>query len=307
MGGYERRRGHENGRTAVSGLPEGLRDWWERSERSEMGRDDEKEKTMTKTHARLAMAVLGIAALLVLATPGIAQQVQSGQSVVSGSSDAGNLGALQRRFSGGALSANAAGLNAVSEGAGTTLSCSECLCLDTYDPTHTDNAPAGNPWVLGPVHTAGILQNGAMYLITVSGDVSYWYQSVWSGTTIVGTPGNIRYPSDGQCDSSGTHGLSGFDWEYLFAFPGTSETVPQHLPADVTSLDGGVTYYDPVPLGGQAYSSSHVYQYIVFGQGKQAYFRVTDSGPTSDNWGKYKICIQHLTACGSNGCDGGSD
>jgi hypothetical protein len=179
--------------------------------------------------------------------------------------------------------------------------CSECLYLDTYDPSHTTNAPTGSFWVIGPVQTANYLVKGQWYLVTVSGDVSYWGQdatfspnwtfpaSGWSGT-----PGNPpRYPSPNT-----VNGYTGFDFEYLFAVP-YPHVVDIHLPADDISLDNGATWADYVPVGGQNYNPAHVYKYLVMGQGKQAKFRVTDTGPTADNSGRYKICIQSV--CGNDG------
>jgi hypothetical protein len=180
------------------------------------------------------------------------------------------------------------------------LSCSECFYLDTYNPSHTVTAAPGTPWVLGPVSTSGILVANQWYLITISGDVSFWGQdntyspnwtypqSGWSGT-----PGNPPiYPSP-----HAVNGYTGFDFEYLFAVPYAHSL--GHLPGNDISLDNGATWADYVPVGGQNYNPAHIYKYLVLGQGKRAKFQTTDTGPTADNSGRYKICVQAV--CGNDG------
>lgn len=185
----------------------------------------------------------------------------------------------------------------------TTLTCEECIFLDTYDPSHTTDAPVGSPWVMGPVFSNGVLTAGRPYLVTVSGDVSYWAKSWWDGaTTVTGTPkASPQYPSPGT-----TNGETGFDFEDVFAIPYffNSFPIPAHVPAAGFSTDGGATFFDSVPLGGQTYHSNHIYQYVVIGEGHKFGVERTDGGPTSDNYGQFKICIQYLQPC-SNGCDGG--
>jgi hypothetical protein len=186
------------------------------------------------------------------------------------------------------------GFTATTQCTNPPLSCQECVYLDTYSPAHTTNAPSGNPWVLGPVYTSSILASGQAYLITVSGDVSLWFQSVWTGAGAVsGTPGTYPgYPSPGT-----TNGDTGFDSECLFAFPGTL-TVPQGFFSNQTiSLDGGASWQALPMMGGQACHPNHVYQFLVEGQGKKLAFRYTDSGPTYDNSGRFKICVQKLITC----------
>jgi hypothetical protein len=175
----------------------------------------------------------------------------------------------------------------------TPLPCKECLYLDTYDPSHTTNAPAGNPWVIGPVYTSAILEKGKAYIITVAGESSFWWQSVWtSAASFSGTPGTYpTYPSPGT-----TNGYTGFDFECLFAYPGTIG-VPILFTAQTISLDGGSTWHDLPIMGGETCHASHTYQFLVEGQGKTAGFRVTDSGPGIDNSGRYRICVQCLIAC----------
>jgi hypothetical protein len=108
-------------------------------------------------------------------------------------------------------------------------------------------------------------------------------------------------------------GLVGSDWEYLFAYPNMDHgdflaSTQIHIVFDGISLDNGATFVDLIPLGGQVYSSTHSYGYLVEGQGMQAKFQVADSGPHSDNYGRFKICLYKLkpvTRCGSD--DGGDD
>lgn len=176
------------------------------------------------------------------------------------------------------------------------LTCAECFFIDTFDPAHTTNAPVGDPWVIGPVSSNGILMAGKPYLVTVTGDVSYWMKSWWDGATMItGAPGTSpRYPS-----SSATNGETGYDFEDVFAIPYlfNSYPIPAHVPSAGFSTDGGATFFDSVPLGGQTYHSDHVYQYVVIGQGQRLLVRRTDGGPTTDNYGQFKICVQYLKPC----------
>jgi hypothetical protein len=245
----------------------------------------------------LAVAVV----VLVVAGPSFAGGTEQATAAPSlGSFQSGVIGSAASKA--GVLSATTQGVNF---NPGSYCSCSECLYLDIYDPSHTDSAPVGSPWVLGPVYTTNNLQAGKLYLVTVRGDVSYWSQTgpapSWASDpgTWTGTPGNPpRYPSPATAN-----GYTGFDWEYVFAvpYPFDDFPVPAHVPAEGISVDGGATFLDYVPVGGQVYHSDHTYQYIVVGQGKKAGFRTTDTGPTSDNSGRYKICVQLLTACGDIG------
>lgn len=186
------------------------------------------------------------------------------------------------------------GLTASAQCVTPPLSCQECFYLDTYSPAHTTNAPDGNPWVLGPVYTNSVLASGQAYLITVSGDVSLWFQSVWTEAGAVsGTPGT--YPAYPSQDT--TNGNTGFDAECLFAFPGTF-TVPQAFFGNQTiSLNGGGAWQALPMMGGQSCHPDHVYRFLVEGQGQKLGFRYTDSGPTSDNSGEFKICVQKLIPC----------
>jgi hypothetical protein len=241
--------------------------------------------------------VAAVLLALAVVVPGFAADAQQVPATPS-------LGAFQAGVV-GSDAVGAEGMSATTQGSnwqpGTYCSCSECVFLDIYDPSHTQMAPVGSPWVLGPVYTSTALKSGSLYLITIRGDVSYWGQTgpapSWASNplTWTGTPNNPpMFPSPGTAN-----GYTGFDWEYVYAIPYafTKFPIPAHLPAAGISLDGGLTFADYVPVGGQVYNSGHTYQYVVVGQGKKAGFRTTDTGPTSDNSGQYKICVQLLTPC----------
>ena len=183
-----------------------------------------------------------------------------------------------------------------------TSLCKECLYVDTYDPSHPIGAPDGFFWVPDMKHTTNVLENGAVYLVTVQGAVSLWYPNLWTdaGWYYFGVPGTLpKYPSPGI-----TNGKTGWDFQYLFAYMSRSEqgadvVLPFEYGSQNVSIDGGITWFDPAPVGGQSYQSSHVYQFVVEGQGKQAYFRFCDTGPTTDNYGRFYICVQKLVPCGT--------
>jgi hypothetical protein len=183
------------------------------------------------------------------------------------------------------------------------LPCKECLYIDTYDPGHVDGAPAGTYWVTDLKHTSDILQKGVLYRITVKGDVSLWFPNLWSdpGWYYFGTPGTWpAYPTPGV-----TNGKTGWDSEFLFAYMSRSDqgaglVLPFNYSKQNVSIDGGLTWHDLTAIGGETYNPLHVYQYVVEGQGKQAYFRFCDTGPTNDNYGRFYICIQKLVPCETN-------
>jgi hypothetical protein len=274
-------------------------------------RDWKGEDKMRKVGACLAAAPVAIAVVVALgvASPLVAAENPAEHSQVSSGVAGSALGALQ-------IAKPSSGLMLATTQGGTPpncgeLKCSECFFLDVYDPSHTVNAPAGSPWVIGPATSAGYLANGQWYIVTISGDVSYWAQDTsntpnWTSNpgTWTGTPGNPpRYPSPGT-----TNGYTGFDWEYIFAVPYTlvypqpDTSFPHHLPLEGISVNGpGGPFADYVPIGGQSYHPDHVYKYFVQGQGQPISIRTTDTGPTSDNSGQYKICVQAV--CGSDGTD----
>lgn len=255
----------------------------------------------------LTLAAMALAVAVVFAAPLMAQQSQAEHSSVDTNALSQELGTLQVQVPGShSMQVSTESVRPSTCGVET---CSECMFLDTHDPSHTTNAPVGSPWVIGPVTSANYLASGKWYVITLSGDVSYWAQDTsnspnWTSNpaTWTGTPGNPpKYPSPGTLN-----GYTGFDWEYIFAvpypktYPPPDSSFPHHLPVADISLNGTAgPFVDLVPIGGQSYHPDHVYKYFVQGLGKQASFQVLDFGPTSDNSGQYKICIQAV--CGNDG------
>ena len=168
-----------------------------------------------------------------------------------------------------------------------TTFCSECFYLDTYDPNNT---------LPGDLiaHSTVVLQQGAMYLVTIQGTYSVWPLSQWTGNGGGATEVAPQYPTLGI-----TNGPVVADWEWLFGwYEPTALNLPLPLPFQGISTDGGVTYTQPIPLAGSAYVSNHIYQYVIVGQNARAFFKKHDT-PTNDNYGRFKICIQMLTPCGS--------
>ena len=188
--------------------------------------------------------------------------------------------------------------------------CSKCVFIDLYDGAHTTDAPAGSPWILPDINggkgvSVGTLVKGQTYLVTITGWVSYWFKSLWDANPGVGFPvAPPKYFSDAPgAPSPANQTKTGYDWECLFAYPQFAGvpvvSVPLHFPQSRVSLDGGTTFFDPVPLGGQACAPDHTYRYLLVGKGAPAFFRIRDTGPTYDNYGKYKICVQSV--CSAEG------
>jgi hypothetical protein len=226
-----------------------------------------------------------------------------------------NLSIAALVFSASATPALAGGGGSGGDGGG-DLTCSKCVYIDMFDAANTTDAPAGSPWILPNINggkgvSVGTLISGQTYLVTVTGWVSYWFKSIWDAYPSAGFPlSPPRYYSDApgapaQADQTKT----GYDWECLFGYPeppwAPVVTIPSHFPQNRVSLDDGATYFDPTPLGGQACSPDHTYRYLVVGEGQPAYFRITDTGPTYDNYGKYKICVQAVCGKGCEDDDGG--
>lgn len=179
--------------------------------------------------------------------------------------------------------------------------CSECLWLDSYNSADTYDPGIPGSEVINTVSTSTILSTGDLYLIIISGTVSYWGSSYYTDPT--GFPElEAMYDSPHAPQT----GFVAADWEYLFAFPNRGHgdflaggALHEGAWAN-TSLDGGVTFLQFVPANFSAYSLAHTYQYLVTGRGAKAVFRLTDSGPHSDNHGRYKICIQRLAVCNTD-------
>ena len=192
------------------------------------------------------------------------------------------------------------------------LTCSKCVYIDLYDGAHSVNAPAGSPWILPDINsgkgvTVGTLVSGQTYLITVTGWVSYWFKSVWDAYPTVGIPAQ---PPKFYSDAPGAplpseQTKTGYDWRCLFAYPQgpgvPGIALPDSYHSDRVSLDGGLTYIELDPLGGMVCAPDHTYRFLVVGLGKAAYFRISDTGPTWDNYGKYKICVQAV-CCTTEDC-----
>ncbi len=194
------------------------------------------------------------------------------------------------------------------------LTCSTCVFIDMYDGEHTVNAPPDAPYHLPDINngkgvSVGILNNGQRYLVTVTGWVSYWFQSLWEALPEAGI--SVQPPKH-YSDAPGapppaeqTH--TGYDWECLFAFPQAPWAPFMTLPAvylqDRVSIDDGVTWEDPVPLGGRTCALDHTYRFVLIGKGLPTYFRISDTGPTYDNYGKYKICVRAICCSTPGDCE----
>lgn len=193
------------------------------------------------------------------------------------------------------------------------LTCSKCVYIDLYDGAHTVNAPLGSPWILPDINggkgvSVGTLINGQTYLVTVTGWVSYWFKSLWDAYPSAGIPVQPpKYYSDAPgAPSPADQTKTGYDWQCLFAYPQSPFAPTLALPLPYSqnrlSLDGGVTYIDPPALGGLSCSPDHTYRYLIVGKGLPSYFRISDTGPTYDNYGKYKICVQAVCCSTGSGC-----
>lgn len=240
---------------------------------------------MVKQRRGFTLFALGIAVLVAvaMAAPAGAQIHQFEKKFV------GAQGSMSATVQGGSGSPNGD-----KNANGGTCSCAECIYLDTYDPA---NPTSGN--LIASTTTK--LQSGVPYLVTVTGTYSVWPLSWWIGNGQGAVEAMPQYPSSGT-----TNGRVVADFEYLFGWyaPTPVLSLPMHLPFQGISVDGGVTYNDLTPLAGQVYAPSHVYQYLVVGQGSQAFFKKHDY-PTSDNYGQFKICVQKLIPCGSIKDDNG--
>jgi hypothetical protein len=259
---------------------------------------------MRRSTHRWLVGIVGLAAAVVVALPLGAQVNPANQPVVNrvGASSL-DLGALQRMGPGGDLerAVQTAGMNATIS---CTPLCSECHWLDSYNAADTYDAGVPGSELINTITTTYALTNGTIYLITISGTMTFWGNSYW--TSPIGNPeSQPMFPSPGV--PIGDQGYVGCDWEYLFGYPRddhpnlntTLAAGAAHLVSAGISLDNGVTFQDLTPVNGQVYSADHVYRYLVWGQGKNAKFRVSDKGPHSDNYGRYWICVQAVTLCGS--------
>jgi hypothetical protein len=207
------------------------------------------------------------------------------------------VGLAQPSFAGGS-GANFSGGEPPGQSGGKSCTCSECLWVDTYNP----NNPSDH--VTDKEFTTGVLQSGVLYEVEISGTASYWAPDMWIAPE--GTPGSAPMFPSLAGDMTGPVGI---DWEYLYSYPDQTFTLslPYHYQYGLVSLDGGLTFVDIVPAGGQTYQGSHVYQYVVVGQGQKAAFERIDQGPSFDNYGRFKVCVYRLSACGKKDDNGGGD
>ncbi len=193
-----------------------------------------------------------------------------------------------------------------------TTTCSKCVYIDLFDGANTTEAPSGSPWILPNINngkgvSVGALVKGQTYLITVTGWVSYWFRSRWEINPNVGIPASApMYYSNGPgAPPQAEQTRAGYDWHCLFAYPQPLGTplinLPLPYPSNRLSLDGGATFIDPEHTGGLPCAPDHTYRYLIVGKGMESYFRITDTGPTYDNYGKYKICVQAV-CCDSPEC-----
>lgn len=254
---------------------------------------------------RVALCVVVLIAAVAFGSHAVAQVNQAGELQVGPLGF--DLSTLQRMGPGGDL---AGGFQATAQGAGggsgscPQETCYECLYVDTYNPndTYSPSVPGSN--FINVAQSANALTLGQPYVITIVGTVSYWSAAYY--TAPIGTPGtHPMFPSPAV--ASALQGDVASDWEYLYAYPNDDlgnifVSGAIHIVEAGISVDNGATFNDLVPLGGQFYSTAHSYSYLVQGQGLQAQFRVSDSGPHSDNYGRFHICIYRLapvTSCGT--------
>ncbi len=255
----------------------------------------------TRTNKGAVLTAMALVAALIVAAPLMAQENQD-QPAANGSLPTDiTLRALQAGVASGGMSAGK--MNVMSGHSACippTLTCGECMFLDSYNPNNTYNEAVPGSVVVNTVTTSKPLTAGEPYLLTISGTVSYWAVSAWTATTI-GHPESsptflsLAVPTGAQQDV-------GFDWEYLFAYPNSTmgnflSGGPIHFVYQGISLNNGATFNDLTPLGGQVYNPQHTYRYLVVGTGQNAQVAVADGGPHSDNYGMFKVCFQHLTPC----------
>lgn len=139
-----------------------------------------------------------------------------------------------------------------------------------------------------PAHisTTGVLEAGKDYLVTVEGNWSNWLPiaDLWTGV-----PDPVMFPSPSVDYTGAPVNSAANDAEWWYA-----DTVPHNrAPTQISgvvlfSVDGGLSFYDPVSLDG-TFNSSHVYEYVVTGTGLPAAFRTT--GSSGDDHGVMKVSI----------------
>ncbi len=252
----------------------------------------------SKTAVLTAMALM---AAVIVAAPLMAQEAQS-QPAANGSMPTEiTLRALQAGVASGGRSAGTTGIvGARVTCIPPTLTCGECLLLDSYNPNGGYDEAVPGSVVVNTVTTSLPLAAGEPYLLTITGTVSYWAVSAWTADYIGSPEPSPMFLSPAV--PVGAQQDVGFDWEYLFAYP--NETMgnfllggPIHFAYQGISVNNGATFNDLTPLAGQVYNPQHIYKYVVVGTGQKAKVAVADGGPHGDNYGRFKVCFQHLTPC----------
>jgi len=189
------------------------------------------------------------------------------------------------------------------------IKCSECFWYNTYN---TNDPPAGTGLtdpaaIIRTVTSSGSLASGVPYTITITGTYSAWGTPPWPVPPLPASFSNAPLAPIFPSPSPAANGPVGLDWEFIFCSGFTGNVPVTHLPQDGLSLDGGVTFHDQDPDGcpgtlPSCENSAHQYHYTVVGQGKPFTVIKYDSGPHSDNYGQFRICIQRLSPCGYS-CD----
>jgi hypothetical protein len=149
--------------------------------------------------------------------------------------------------------------------------------------------------------TAGALDRGVSYRVTVTGTYSPWSSlrmavETEPGWLVCGAPeSRPTFPSPGI-----RNGRSAADAEFRFARPerGTtcgSNALPEHRRTVRFSVDGGLTYTSVAPDGGVPASADpyHVYSYRLTGQGLPLVVEFIDSN-YADNAGQLRVTVEAM-------------
>lgn len=149
-----------------------------------------------------------------------------------------------------------------------------------------------------PATTGLKLLSGINYVVTATGTVSNYGQTLWNqpaGSYFVtcGTTEPVAFSSPGQP----TTDVGGSDAEFLFAGLaryGCGNFVPPIVAGGLTlSTNGGSSFENPTPLGAApaAPHPTHTYSYVVKGAGKPLQLLLAD-GERADNNGIVKTTVR---------------